>query len=362
MSPTTLKELTTFRIGGPIGAFLEVVEEAEFTDAIRGADESGTPLLVVGGGSNILASDEGFAGIVVHDARRQVTCTAAGDTGDTVLVTASAGMVWDEFVSWSLDEGLSGIEALSGIPGTVGAAPVQNVGAYGHEISDTLESIVAWDRAVGRALRIPAKDLELSYRDSRIKRSLHEGDSQGRVWGPTGRWVVLEARFALKKSALSAPILYRELAGRLGVDPGERADAGLVRETVIALRTSKGMVLDAEDHDTWSAGSFFTNPILSAAQVRCLPDEAPRFKQADSTVKTSAAWLIDHAGFGKGYALAGARPEGAAVSFKHVLALTNRGSASAGEVVELALRIREGVEERFGVRLVPEPVGVGIHW
>lgn len=271
-------------------------------------------------------------------------------------------MVWDEFVAWSLEEGLSGIEALSGIPGTVGAAPVQNVGAYGHEVSDALVAIRAWDRAEGGVTVIPAGDLGLAYRDSLLKRSLHEGDAQGRVWGPTGRWVVLDATFRLERSDLSAPVLYRELAARLGVERGERAGARRVRETVLELRASKGMVLDPADHDTWSAGSFFTNPIVSEEEAARLPEGAPRFPLEDGRVKTSAAWLIDHAGFSTGFALAGARPEGASLSTKHVLALTNRGGARASEVVELALAVRAGVEERFGVRLVPEPVAVGISW
>lgn len=369
MPATTLAELTTFRVGGPIGALVEAADEAGFIEAIRRADERGEPLLVLGGGSNVLACDAGFPGVVVRDRRSAIAVRSEGAAAGQaegglirVEVWASAGAVWDDFVVWALERGLSGLEALSGIPGTVGAAPVQNIGAYGHEVSDRLVSVRAWDRAEGAVVELPAADLALSYRDSLIKRSLREGGSAGRVWGPTGRWVVLEARFALEASAMSAPVLYRELANRLGVEVGECAEARRVRSAVLDLRRSKGMVVDPADHDTWSAGSFFTNPILPAGAAEGLPEGAPRFPLVDGRVKTSAAWLIDHAGFAKGFSVPGARAGGAALSSKHVLALTNRGDASAAEVVELALAVRAGVEERFGVRLVPEPVGVGITW
>lgn len=350
MPATTLAELTTFRVGGPIGALVEAADEAGFIEAIRRADERGAPLLVLGGGSNVLVSDAGFPGVVVRDRRSAIAVRSEGAAAGQaegglirVEVWASAGAVWDDFVVWSLERGLSGLEALSGIPGTVGAAPVQNVGAYGHEVSDRLVSVRAWDRAEGAVVELSAADLALSYRDSLIKRSLREEGSAGRVWGPTGRWVVLEARFALEASAMSAPVLYRELANRLGVGVGECAEARRVRSAVLDLRRSKGMVVDPADHDTWSAGSFFTNPILPAEAAMGLPEGAPRFPLGDGRVKTSAAWLIDHAGFAKGFAVPGARAGGAALSSKHVLALTNRGDASAAEVVELALAVRAGV-------------------
>ncbi|WP_115728650.1 UDP-N-acetylmuramate dehydrogenase [Actinomyces culturomici] len=361
MPHPTLADLTTFRVGGPVTDYVEAPTREEFIDAIRSADAAGTPLLVLGGGSNLLASDEGFPGRVVRDLRSDITTVEDRETG-RVLVTATAGAVWDAFVVWTLDHGLSGLEALSGIPGTVGAAPVQNVGAYGHEAGETLVSVRVWDRAAAAETTLTTAALRLGYRDSVVKRSIHEGDAEHRMWGPTGRWVVLEATFALETSELSAPVLYRELARRLGVEQGERADARLVRDTVRELRASKGMVLDPEDHDTWSAGSFFTNPILSAEDAERLPEDAPRFPMPDGRVKSSAAWLIDHAGFTKGWAVDGARAEGASLSTKHVLALTNRGDATSVEVVELALAVRAGVEERYGVRLVPEPVALGITW
>lgn len=365
MTAPTLAELTTLRVGGPIGEYLATADRSALIEAIRRADEAGTPLLVIGGGSNLLACDEGFPGLVVKDLRAEVRVEEARECGaapEERMVTATAGTPWDVFVRLALAEGLSGLEALSGIPGTVGAAPVQNVGAYGHEVADTLHGVRVWDRAQMRERTLSAEELALGYRESIIKRSIHTGDGSGRTWGPTGRWVVLEASFLLAASPLSAPVLYRELADRLGVEQGGRADARSVRDAVLELRRSKGMVLDPEDHDSWSAGSFFTNPLLSPRAAKLLPEDAPRFASGDGRIKTSAAWLIDHAGFQKGYALPGAREEGAALSGKHVLALTNRGRARASEVVELALAIRSGVEERFGVRLVPEPVAIGITW
>ncbi len=375
MTIPTLAELMTFRVGGPIGDYLATDDRAALIDAIKKADEAGRPLLVIGGGSNLLACDEGFDGLVVKDLRSEIHIEQtpastraqeerepAGSCPATCRVTASAGTIWDEFVSRTVDEGLSGLEALSGIPGTVGAAPVQNIGAYGHELGETLLKVRAWDRHKKQEVTLSAEELAFGYRESIIKRSIHTGDESGRLWGPSGRWIVLEATFLLEVSPLSSPVLYRELAQRLGIEQGGRSEARIVRDTVLALRRTKGMVLDPEDHDSWSAGSFFTNPILDQEAADRLPAEAPRFTTADGRVKTSAAWLIDHAGFPRGYSIPGAREDGAALSGKHVLALTNRGQASAAEIVELALKVREGVEERFGVRLVPEPLALGISW
>lgn len=362
MPATRLAQMTTFRIGGTADALVEAPTEAEFIDAIAQADAKAVPLFVLGGGSNVLVADEGFPGVVVRDKRHDITRSGDANDANTVTVTATAGTTWDDFVAWSIEQGLSGLEALSGIPGTVGAAPVQNIGAYGHDVADTLCSIRAYDRATGAVVDMDAEALELSYRDSVIKRSMREADEAGTIWGPTGRYVVLAASFTLEESTQSAPILYRELAAQLGVERGERADARAVRHTVLQLRASKGMVLDPSDHDTWSAGSFFTNPVLPEAQAENLPEDAPRFPAGEGYVKTSAAWLIDHAGFHKGFAVPGARSTGAALSTKHVLALTNRGQATAAEVVELARAVRRGVKESFGVELVPEPVAVGIEW
>lgn len=374
--PTSLAALTTLRVGGPVREYREVTTEAELIDAVReadAADPSGGGLLVIGGGSNILASDAGFDGLVVRDARAEVRLTADDRCGG-VEVTATAGTSWDDLVRQAVASQWGGFAPLSGIPGTVGAAPVQNVGAYGAEAAELTASVRAWDRATGRTVHLPLADLHLAYRDSALKRSLTDpAVGGGRTWGPTGRWVVLSVTFAVRQASLSAPIAYRQLAEHLGVEVGDRVDAAAVRQAVLDLRRSKGMVLDDADHDTWSAGSFFTNPVLTAEQAATLPPEAPRFPVTDHSrvvpgtvsapvveglVKTSAAWLIDHAGFTKGFALPAAA--GASLSTKHVLALTNRGGATAADLTELRDVVVTGVRQAFGVTLVPEPVHVGL--
>ena len=368
-----LAELTTLRVGGPVGDYVETTSEAGLIDAVRQADADSVPLLVIGGGSNILAADAGFEGVVVRDARAEVDLVTDDPCGG-VQVTATAGTTWDDLVRRAVASHWGGFAALSGIPGTVGAAPVQNIGAYGAEVAELLASVRAWDRAAGRTVHIPLSELRLTYRDSALKRSLTDPDvGAGRTWGPTGRWVVLSVTFHVHRASLSAPIAYSQLAGALDVEMGARVDAREVREAVLALRRSKGMVLDAADHDTWSAGSFFTNPILTSPEAAALPEDAPRFPVADRAravagtrgapvvdglVKTSAAWLIDHAGFSKGFTAPGTRGR-ASLSTKHVLALTNRGGATAADVVALRDAIVEGVRERYGVVLVPEPVAVG---
>ena len=360
---TTLADLTTLRVGGPIAEYVRVSTTDSLVEAVRAADASGGPLLVVGGGSNLLASDAPFEGTVV-DVQPFGEIASIIDEGPSgsVLVRAGAGTVWDEFVSWTLSQGLSGVEALSGIPGTVGASPVQNVGAYGHEVAETISSVEAYDRLTGNVVRLAPAELGFAYRSSAIKRSVGQLGLHDRPWGPTGRWVVLSVDFRLERSPLSAPVMYSELARRLGVEAGSRADASLVRSTVLDLRRGKGMVLDPADHDTWSAGSFFTNPILSESAA-ALPEGAPRFRAGEGLVKTSAAWLIDHAGCGKGFHLPEAGdPPRASLSTKHVLALTNRGGASGADIEALARAVRERVCEAFGVTLVPEPVTVGIAW
>lgn len=353
----TLADLTTFRVGGPIDRFVRAGSEDQLITQIREADADGTPLLIIGGGSNILASDDAFEGLVLQDARSEITVI---ENRTTVSVQATAGTNWDMLVAWSVEEGFSGLEALSGIPGTVGASPVQNVGAYGQDISATLREVRAWDRDARKIVTLSREDLQLSYRHSLLKESLSTPQPSGRIYGPTGRWVVLSVTFDLPRSDLSAPVLYGELARRLGVEVGEAALAVRVRDAVLALRRGKGMVLDPKDHDTWSAGSFFTNPILSDEAAATLPEDAPRFPAGEGRVKASAAWLIDHAGFAKGFAVEEGAP--ASLSTRHVLALTNRGGARASDVVALARTVRDGVREAFGVTLVPEPVAVGISW
>lgn len=361
-SAPTLADLTTLRVGGPVGTLVEAESAQEIIDAVRGADDSGTPVLVLGGGSNLLASDEGFDGVVVRDMRRELEVDSVEGCGGGQF-TAPAGAVWDDVVARAVADGASGFEALSGIPGSTGATPVQNVGAYGQEVAGVLSHVRVWDRLAGRPRTLALTDLRLGYRTSVLKRSLTDADAGGgRTWGPTGRWVVLDVAFQTPPTIMSAPIRYPELARRLDVEVGARVPSREAREAVLELRSGKGMVLDAADHDTWSAGSFFTNPILSRREAAALPDDAPRFDapapdgSGETWVKSSAAWLIDHAGFHKGHAM----PGPAAISTKHSLALTNRGGASAADVVALAREVRDGVRAAYGVELVPEPVLLGV--
>ncbi len=335
-----LSDVTTLRLGGPARTVVEATSESELVDAVRTADEAGEPVLLVGGGSNLIVSDAGFDGTVVLVRTRGIDVSADACSG--AMVTVAAGENWDEFVAHAVEQDWEGVEALSGIPGSVGATPIQNVGAYGQEVADTIVSVRTWDRREKRVRTIMFTDLGFSYRNSRFKVD-------------PDRFVVLTVAFQLRfAGGSSAPVRYAELARWLGVEVGERAPLAEVRRAVLSLRGGKGMVLDPDDHDTWSAGSFFTNPILSAEAAAGLPADAPRFDQPDGTVKTSAAWLIDHAGFAKGH-----RRGAVGLSTKHVLALTNRGGATTGELLELAREVRDGVEQRFGVLLVNEPVIVG---
>lgn len=352
-----LAELTTLRVGGPASAVVVAHTEAELIDAVRSADAAGTPLLVLGGGSNLVVSDDGFDGVVVRDARLSAEAVDDSSCGG-VSLTVAAGTPWDDVVALAVERGWVGIEALSGIPGSAGATPVQNVGAYGQEVSQTVASVRVWDREESRVRTLVSIECGFGYRDSLLKRSIADAAA---AWGPTPRYVVLEVTLQLPHGSMSAPVRYAQLAEHLGIDLGDRAALGAVRAAVLDLRAAKGMVLDAADHDTWSAGSFFTNPVLGARDAAALPADAPRYPAgsgaADDAVKTSAAWLIERAGFARGFALPGSR---AALSRRHTLAITNRGGATAREIVELARHLRDGVADRFGVRLVPEPVLVGV--
>lgn len=331
-----LADHTTLRVGGPATEWVEAGTEEELVTAVSQADASGTPVLVLGGGSNLLVADEGFAGRVVAVRTRGVAADA--DACGGAVVRVAAGESWDALVARAVAEGWIGVEALAGIPGQVGSTPIQNVGAYGQEVGQSIASVRCWDRQAGAVRTLFARDLRLGYRTSVLKQQ-------------PGRYVVLEVVLQLRLGDLGTPVAYAELAGALGIAPGERAPAAEVREAVLGLRRSKGMVLDPADHDTWSAGSFFTNPFVDAA---ALPDGAPGWEQPDGRLKTSAAWLIEHAGFGKGY---GSGP--ATLSTKHALALTNRGGATAAELVALAREVRAGVRDRFGITLENEPVLVG---
>lgn len=331
-----LARYTTLRVGGPARRVVTATTEAALIEAVRAADRQQEPQLVLGGGSNVLIADDGFPGTVVRVATRGVVAEVSDCSGASV--TVAAGEDWDAFVAAAVAQEWSGIEALSGIPGLVGGTPIQNVGAYGSEVSQTIAKVRTWDRLADRQVTFAAADCGFGYRWSRFK-------------AVPGRHLVLEVTFQLTLGSLSAPIRYAELARSLGVAVGSRAPAADVRAAVLALRQRKGMVLAADDHDTWSAGSFFTNPVLSAADAERLPAGAPRYDQPEGRVKTSAAWLIEHAGFGKGYG-----SDRATLSTKHTLALTNRGDATAADLLTLAREVRAGVEQRFGIVLVPEPV------
>lgn len=341
-----LAPLTTFRLGGPAARLVTATTDAEVVDAVRAADAAGTPLLIVGGGSNLVVSDAGFPGTALRLA-------TTGFALDGTTLELAAGEDWSDAVARTVDAGLAGVECLAGIPGSAGATPIQNVGAYGQEVAETITEVVAYDRTTGETVTVPGADCGFSYRHSRFK-------------ADPGRFVVLRVRFRLAdEGGLSAPIRYAETARMLGVAVGERVPAARARDVVLKLRAGKGMVLDPEDHDTWSAGSFFTNPVLDEpayaafrARVadRLGPDVlAPAFPAGEGLTKTSAAWLIDRAGFTRGYGTGPAR-----ISTKHTLALTNRGSATTEDLLALAREVRDGVRDAFGVTLVNEPVTVGV--
>src|SRR3954452_14384032 len=345
-SGVPLATLTTLHVGGPARRLVTATTTHEIIDSVSACDARAAPLLVRAGGPNLLVADAGFDGTVVRIATRGVTEDDASACAGVTLRVA-AGEPWDDLVALTVERGLAGVQPLSGIPASTGATPVQNVGAYGQEVADTIATIRTWDRQEGRIRTLASTDAEFAYRTSRLKQERFRG-------GP--RFVVLEVTFQLLIADLGAPIRYAELAAALGVALGGRAPLRAVRDSVLALRRRKGMVLDATDHDTWSAGSFFTNPVLPAEQASALAPDAPGWPLREGTVKTSAAWLIEHAGFGRGFGL----PGPAALSTKHTLAVTNRGDASADDLVRLAAEVRNGVRSAFGIVLEPEPMLVGV--
>ena len=344
--------------------------ERELVAEVRAADRRGEPLLVLGGGSNLVIADEGFDGTVVQVATSGVRLAAsAGMAGDstpgraaagagtardqTVTVTAAAGEDWDALVRRWVDGGLAGAECLAGIPGLVGATPIQNVGAYGQEVAETISTVRCYDRAAGEVTELAAADCGFGYRTSRFKQD-------------PGRFVVLGVTFELTRDSMSRPLRYAELARSLGVAAGERVPLADARAAVLGLRRGKGMVLDPADPDTRSAGSFFTNPVISQAALAALEETArarfgpavmvPRFPAGDGQAKVPAAWLIERAGFGKGYSSG----TGARISAKHTLALVNPGGGSTKGLLALAAEIRDGVRAAFAIELVAEPVLVGV--
>jgi UDP-N-acetylmuramate dehydrogenase len=330
-------DLTTLRLGGPARCLVDATTSQEIVDAVLEADDRGEPLLILGGGSNLVVDDTGFPGTVIRIGTRGIVERRGGDM---VELTVQAGEPWDAVVARTVREGLAGFECLSGIPGLTGATPIQNVGAYGQEVADTVLVVDVLDRRSRTMMHMTAADCGFGYRTSAFKGS--------------DRFVVVAVTYGLNVGGESQPVRYAELARALGVDVGDRAPLADVRETVLSLRRRKGMLLDPADPDTVSAGSFFTNPLLSVDAANRLPAAAPRWPQPDGSVKTSAAWLIERAGFGKGYGNGRVR-----ISTKHTLALTNRGGATTEELLGLARAVRDGVRAQFGVDLVNEPVLVG---
>jgi UDP-N-acetylmuramate dehydrogenase len=347
-----LSTLTTMRVGGPAARLVTVETTDELVDAVREVDDADEPLLILSGGSNLLVADEGFEGTVVHVATTGIAPESADQCGGA-MVRVAAGEVWDDVVARAVSERWAGVEGLSGIPGRTGATPIQNVGAYGQDVSQTVAQVRTWDRQEQTVRTFANADCAFTYRHSRFK-----GHS---------RYVVLDVLFQFEVADLSRPVAYAALGKGLDVELGTRVPLEDARQAVLQQRRSRGMVLDDADPDTWSCGSFFTNPILSRQQFDALVERVgerlgwegptpPRFAEPDGRVKTSAAWLIEHAGFTKGFGL----PAPAALSTKHTLAVTNRGGATAGDVVSLARQVRDGVHDAFGVTLVNEPVLLGL--
>jgi UDP-N-acetylmuramate dehydrogenase len=384
--PVTVREqvalagYTTLGLGGPAARFVEAGQEDQVIAEVRDADLAGEPVLVLGGGSNLVVADEGFPGTVVHMATSGIEITAGAGAGgedragtggtdragDTVTVTVAAGEDWDSLVARCVTEGLSGLECLSGIPGLAGATPIQNVGAYGQEVAETIAAVRTYDRVCDTVVTLANAECGFGYRTSAFKRGPRAGRTSPA--DATGRFVVLGVTFRLTRDPLSAPVRYGELARVLGVGEGGRVPLAEARTAVLGLRRGKGMVLDPADPDTRSAGSFFTNPVLDSGQFAEVQRRAaaragrpageisvPHFPVGEGRAKIPAAWLIEQAGFTKGYS----RDRTARISSKHTLALVNPGGASTANLVGLAREIRNGVRQAFGVDLVSEPVLVG---
>lgn len=330
-----LSNYTSFKVGGPANNFVRAANESEIIAAIESAGDQ--PILILGSGSNVLISDTGFPGTVIQIANNQVTSEVDACSGATLNI--GAGENWDDFVKTTIDRGWAGLETLSGIPGTVGAAPIQNIGAYGHEVSEFVMRVRTYDREAKALKTFTNQECQFTYRNSTFKKN-------------PGRYVVLEVQFNLRRGEMTTPITYAELATELGIQVGEKADVVKTREAVLKIRARKGMLLDNTDKDTFSAGSFFTNPIVPE---NLIPEGAPKFAQGDGTFKTSAAWLIEQSGICKGQKL-----NGAAISSKHVLAITNSGDAKAADIAALAMEVKDAVKMKFGIELIPEVNLVGI--
>ena len=335
-----LSNFTTLKVGGPAQKIVHAHTEDELVNFVKAADKSGEKILILGGGSNLLISDEGFAGTVIRVESKGNALEFDACSGG--MIEVSAGEDWDEFVAITIAKGFADLESLSGIPGTVGGAPIQNIGAYGHEVSETIARVKAYDRKNGEVKTFTNQECKFSYRNSVFKEE-------------NGRYVILNVTFQLRKGESSLPITYAELAKHLSINIGDRASVSDVRKAVLELRGRKGMLIDSKDVNSNSAGSFFVNPILSKSEADKLPQDAPRWPQPDGRVKTSAAWLMEHAGVLKGEKFAGAQ-----ISSKHVLALTNSGDATAEDIIELAKIARAKVYEKFQIKLEAEVQLVGL--
>ena len=337
MAANDLANFTTLGVGGPAAEIIKVKTEEELIAAIKAGDASKTPLLILGGGSNVLISDSGFAGTVIKVETTGNSFEIDACSGGTL--TVSAGTDWDEFVAFTIEKGLANLESLSGIPGTVGGAPIQNIGAYGHEVSEVIARVRTFDRKVQAVKTFTASQCEFGYRNSIFKTEAN-------------RYVILDVTFQLRIGEASLPIGYVELAKELGVEIGTRVAITEVRDAVLKLRSAKGMLIG---EGIKSAGSFFMNPVLEKGIAEKLPSDAPRWPMSDGRVKTSAAWLMEHAGVSKGDQLAGAQ-----ISPKHVLALSNAGDATAKDLIALAKSAQEKVRAKFGITLQTEVQLVGL--
>lgn len=334
---SALADYTTLGVGGFARRLVVAEDEQLLVATVIDCDQRGEPVLIIGGGSNVVIADSGFDGTAVLIRTRGITSEA--DSCGGAWVTSAAGEPWDDFVGHAVASQWSGVEALSGIPGCVGATPIQNVGAYGQQVGDVIARVRAWDRVDRVQRTLAAAECGFGYRTSAFREDL-------------SRFLILDVTMQLSLSSTSTPITYADLLRELGTDAGSRRPLTEVRQAVLAVRRTKGMVLDPNDPDTRSTGSFFTNPILTDEQAaQLLPADAPRYPAGSGQVKTSAAWLIERAGFARGYG-----NELAAISSKHTLALTNRGNATADDVLALAREIRAGVQNLFGITIDPEPI------
>jgi UDP-N-acetylmuramate dehydrogenase len=360
LTNAAFRDLTTLRVGGAIEDYRKPSTRAELISTFYDVSSGRSPWFLLGGGSNIVVAEGDFDATVIHVATSGID---SHTDGDRVLVTAQAGESWDALVDWTVSNGLSGLEALSGIPGTVGAAPVQNIGAYGTELSDTFEQLQFVEPGTNSVVTLSAADLQFGYRTSALK--------EGRAG------LVVSVTFAFHRDTSSTPVRYGQLASALGVEEGASVAASKVRDAVLTIRAAKGMVI-SDDPDSISVGSFFTNPVVSEEIAKALPADAPRyasetprapivvplgenpefpeFGESKPAVKLSAAWLIEHSGIPRGFTLPG---NNAGVSTKHTLAIVNRGGATADDVLELARYISIRVHDEFGVMLTPEPSFIG---